>query len=240
MGRVKVGCCGFRGGIKRYFSQCRLVEVQQTFYKLPRMETVVNWRRAAPPGFEFTIKAWQLITHPPSSPTYRKAGLVIPQEKGGSYGYFGPSDEVMEAWHRTKEIACAVNATIVVFQCPASFIDSVENVNNMRNFFQSLSRDGLLFVWEPRGQWNDHTIVDLCQELGLIHCVDPLQRVPLFGGVNYFRLHGGPGYRHSYSDEELEYLRQMVSGKESYVLFNNITMCEDALRFISLLGGEVG
>ena len=240
MDRVKVGCCGFPGGIKRYLSQFRLVEVQQTFYKLPRIETVINWCQAAPPEFEFTMKAWQIITHPPSSPTYRKSGLVIPQEKGGSYGYFRPSDEVMEAWHRTKEIARAVNATIIVFQCPASFSESIENVSNMRNFFQSLSRDGLLFIWEPRGQWSDSTIVGLCQELGLIHCVDPLQRGPLYGAINYFRLHGGPGYRHSYSNEELEHLRQIIGDRESYVLFNNMTMYNDALRFISLLGREVG
>lgn len=46
--RVKVGVCGFRGGMKDYFSQFRLVEVQQTFYKMPRLETVQRWRREAP------------------------------------------------------------------------------------------------------------------------------------------------------------------------------------------------
>jgi len=37
MGKVKVGCCGFPRGMKRYFSQFRLVEVQQTFYKPPKI-----------------------------------------------------------------------------------------------------------------------------------------------------------------------------------------------------------
>jgi len=108
----------------------------------------------------------------------------------------------------------------------------------MRKFFQSLARDDLLFVWEPRGQWSDETIISLCQELGLIHCVDRLQRAPLYGTTNYFRLHGGPSYRHRYSNEELEHLRQMIANKESYVLFNNITMYDDALRFANLLQRE--
>lgn len=240
MERIKVGCCGFPKGMKHYFSRFSLVEVQQTFYKPPRIETVVGWREQAPAGFEFTIKAWQLITHPPSSPTYRKAALTIPPGKGKCYGYFKPSDEVMEAWHRTEEIARAVGATVIVFQCPASFVSTTENINNIRKFFNSIARDRLLFVWEPRGQWSDQLITSLCQELELIHCVDPLQRAPLYGTINYFRLHGGSGYRHSYSDQELEHLREMVAGKESYVLFNNITMYDDALRFTSLLHGDRG
>jgi len=221
--------------MKHYFSQFKLVEVQQTFYKLPRIGSVVKWRQAAPSDFEFTIKAWQLITHPPSSPTYRKAGIQITQDKRENYGYFKPSHEVMEAWHKTKEIAQALRARIIVFQCPASFVDSAENVENIRNFLQSLTREGLLLAWEPRGHWGDEIIASLCQELGLIHCVDPLERVPLYGTINYFRLHGGPGYRHSYSNQELERLKAMVSNKESYVLFNNITMYDDALRLTYLL-----
>jgi len=238
MGKIKVGCCGFPRGMKHYFSQFRLVEVQQTFYRLPRVETAVKWRQAAPGDFEFAIKAWQLITHPPSSPTYRKARLQIPQGKEGNYGYFKPSPEVMEAWYQTEEIARAVRAVIIVFQCPASFVDSAGNIENMRKFFQSLPRDEFLFAWEPRGQWRDEVITSLCQELRLIHCVDPLQRAPVYGMTNYFRLHGGPGYRHRYSDEELDRLRKMIDNKESYVLFNNITMYDDALRFIHLLHGE--
>jgi len=60
--------------MKRYLSQYELVEAQQTFYKPPRLKTALRWRREAPPQFEFAVKAWQLITHPISSITYRRAG----------------------------------------------------------------------------------------------------------------------------------------------------------------------
>ena len=56
--RVKVGCCGFPSGRKEYFSQFKLVEVQQTFHKMPRLETTMKWREEAPSGFEFSLKAW--------------------------------------------------------------------------------------------------------------------------------------------------------------------------------------
>jgi uncharacterized protein YecE (DUF72 family) len=60
---VKVGCCGFAGSQGRCFRDFRLVEVQQTFYEPPRVTTAERWRAKAPADFEFTLKAWQLITH---------------------------------------------------------------------------------------------------------------------------------------------------------------------------------
>lgn len=231
---VKVGCCGFPGGMGRYFRGFKLAEVQQTFYKPPHPETAARWRERAGPDFGFTIKAWQLITHPPSSPTYRRAGLSIPREKVGRYGFFRPTPEVLEAWQTTKEIARALKAQVVLFQCPASFTPAPEHQENLRSFFSAIGRE-FRWVWEPRGEWGEEVVSRLCRELGLVHGVDPFLAHPLSPGVKYFRLHGGPGYRHRYSDEELRALRGMVGEGEAYVLFNNLSMAEDAHRFLGIL-----
>ena len=69
---VRIGLCGFTMAFADYVREFAVVEVQQTFYEPPRDATLVRWRRQAPPGFEFTLKAWQLITHEASSPTYRR------------------------------------------------------------------------------------------------------------------------------------------------------------------------
>ncbi|MGH8729330.1 MAG: DUF72 domain-containing protein [Burkholderiales bacterium] len=69
---IYVGCCGFPMAKPEYFKRFPTVEVQQTFYQPPRPETLRNWRRAAPPEFQFHLKAWQRITHESSSPTYRR------------------------------------------------------------------------------------------------------------------------------------------------------------------------
>jgi uncharacterized protein YecE (DUF72 family)/DNA-binding XRE family transcriptional regulator len=230
----KVGCCGFARGRNQYFTQFELVEVQQSFYKPPRADTALRWRKEAPSDFEFTLKAWQLITHSPSSPTYRKAGIDISQGEEKCYGFFKPTEEVMAAWLKTKEIAKALGAKIVVFQCPPSFSESRENKENIRSFFHSIDREGLLFAWELRGNWSDEGIISLCQELDLLHCVDPFLNRSLSGTPHYFRLHGGPRYLHTYSDEELKQLAQMGQ-KGGYFLFNNISMYDDALRFKRLL-----
>ena len=234
-GNAKVGCCGFARGLKEYFSCFGLVEVQQTFYKPPKLETAVRWREQAPSDFEFTLKAWQLITHPSSSPTYRKAGIKIPPEKGERYGFFKPTEEVREAWEKTREITLALGARVIVFQCPPRFSESQENVQNLKRFFQEVERGDFYFVWEPRGSWREETVRALCQELELIHCVDPFERkMPLHGWPRYFRLHGGPGYRHKYTEEELSWLADLAEG-ETYFLFNNLSMFDDALRLKEIL-----
>ncbi|MFQ5996309.1 MAG: DUF72 domain-containing protein [Dehalococcoidales bacterium] len=236
--KVKIGCCGFPGGKGKYFQQFKLVEVQPTFYKMPRLETALRWRSEAPADFEFSLKAWQLITHPPTSPTYRKAGIKIPTGAEENYGFFRPSDEVHKAWEATMRFAQALEARVIVFQCPPSFKPTPQNIDNLKRFFRSIRNSGFLFAWEPRGEWSEPTIKALCSELGLIHCVDPMEKESLYGEFQYFRLHGGPGYRHQYSGEELTHLKEKVLDKESYVLFNNLNMHHDALAFDRLMRGE--
>jgi uncharacterized protein YecE (DUF72 family) len=237
MSRVKVGCCGFPRGRKAYYQQFRVVEIQQTFYKPPSVEIVKKWREEAPQDFEFSLKAWQLITHLPSSPTYRKAGLKIPAAKESNYGLFKPGEEVFEAWAKTQNVAEALEAKVILFQCPAKFTETSENIANLRHFFTSINRGDFVFVWEPRGKWSNEVIMELCQDLDLVHCVDPLERVALWGKPRYFRLHGGRDYRHQYTNDELMRLLELTR-TEDYVLFNNLTMYDDALSFIELAKGR--
>lgn len=233
MSQVKVGCCGFAKGRGKYSQQFRLVEIQQPFYKPPSVGIVKRWREEAPQDFEFSLKAWQLITHLPSSPTYRKAGLQFPADKESNYGFFKPGEEVFEAWAKTRNVAEALEAKVILFQCPAKFTETAENIANLRHFFTSINRGDFVFVWEPRGEWSNDVIVALCRDLDLVHCVNPLERAALWGKPRYFRLHGGRDYHHQYTNDELTKLLQLT-GTEDYVLFNNLTMYDDALSFIEL------
>lgn len=234
---IDVGCCGFPVAKKQYFQQFKLVEIQQTFYKPPSVKIAKKWREEAPEDFNFSLKAWQVITHSPSSPTYRKSGFQVPQGKEGSYGFFRPSEEVFEAWNRTRGIARVLKAKAVVFQCPASFTPTPENLKNMRYFFANVETEDFALVWEPRGGWSHELVTALCQDLSLVHCLDPLGSTTLRGEIAYFRLHGGPNYRHQYADDELAKLLELNGDKAHvcYVLFNNISMYNDALRLQELI-----
>jgi uncharacterized protein YecE (DUF72 family) len=233
--QIKVGCCGFAAAQKKYFELFKVVEIQQTFYQIPEIKTAEKWRNAAPPDFEFTMKAWQLITHVPSSPTYRRLRERIDPGKADRYGGFRATPEVMGAWKRTAAFARALGASIIVFQCPASFRPLEQNSKSMRAFFSKIDRAGFTFAWEPRGEWPDDLIKRLCEELDLIHCVDPFRNESLSGDIEYFRLHGITDYVSTYTDKELEILRKKIRQKYTYVMFNNNTMKEDALRFLKVL-----
>ena len=105
-----VGCCGFAEAQKTYFAHFPLVEIQQTFYRPPMPQTAARWRRDAPEDFVFTLKAWQLITHEPSSPTYCRLPRAIPATEWERYGSFRPTAEVFAAWETTLEIAGILRA----------------------------------------------------------------------------------------------------------------------------------
>jgi len=122
MNQIKVGCCGFPKARKNYFQKFKLVEIQQTFHRPSSIDRAAKWREEAPQDFEFSLKAWQLITHLPSSSAYREAGLQILRGKEKDYGFFKPSEGVFESWKRTRDIALTLGSRVVVFQCPAKFI----------------------------------------------------------------------------------------------------------------------
>jgi len=236
--RIKVGTCGFAMRRAEYYRTFPVVEIQQSFYKLPRVTTGERWSAGAQPGFEFTMKAWQLITHEPSSPTYRRLGKPIPAEMKDRYGSFRSTEEVLAAWGQTRAFADALGATIIVFQCPPRFTPTPEHTANLRRFFSSIDRTGWRAAWEPRGAWTPDAVRGLCRELDLIHVVDPLKEAPLYGAIRYYRLHGLTGYRYVHTDQDLQRLK--VACDEPlpiYCLFNNIFMAEDAVRFQGLLRG---
>jgi uncharacterized protein YecE (DUF72 family) len=238
---VIVGCCGWPEARAKYFHHFPVVELQDTFYDPPSLATIEKRRQQAPGDFAFTLKAWQLITHSPRSPTYRRLKTPIAADKQDRYGFFRPTVEVRQAWERTAAIVRALRAAVVVFQCPPSFRPTPENKANLEAFFAGIERGDFLLAWEPRGKWPATEVEELCRRLGLVHCVDPFATETAYGAAAYFRLHGRGGYRYRYSDEELEALgqmclRQVEEGRcPVYCLFNNVFMLEDALRFQRLL-----
>src|SRR3712207_929811 len=106
----------------------------------------------------------------------------------------------------------------------------------MRRFFKSIDRASLRLLWEPRGGWPDELVRRLCDELDLVHVVDPFAARTVTPRECYFRLHGRGGWGYRYETDELEELVSMLPrrGEASYVLFNNVRMREDALKFQGL------
>ena len=233
---IKIGCCGFPVLRKRYFELFPVVEIEQTFYQPPQVSLAEKWRWEAPRGFEYTMKAWQIITHEPTSPTYKRLKAAIPKAKEKHYGSFKPTEEVHVAWETTREIADALAADIIIFQCPASFVPDQENIKNLKQFFSHIKRGEHILAWEPRGRWLPKDIESLCRDLDLIHVVDPFVASQKYGNISYHRLHGRNRYRYKYTRDDLELLKGFAQKtKDCYVMFNNMDMFDDAMAFQEMI-----
>jgi uncharacterized protein YecE (DUF72 family) len=235
---IKLGMCGFTIGAASYYRKFPVVEVQQTFYDPPADSTMERWRRDAPDEFEFTMKAWQVITHLGTSSTYRRLKSPFSEQNKAEAGGFRATPTVMRAWQRTLECAAILRATAILFQCPASFRATDENANAMRDFFTKIQRpNGVRLMWEPRGPWPDDLVLALCRELGLIHAVDPFVRPSLTPELIYWRLHGNKSAYARYTDDELRQLYAWLPENpkiDAYVMFNNIPRVKDVARFVEL------
>ncbi|MCS7240009.1 MAG: DUF72 domain-containing protein [Candidatus Bipolaricaulota bacterium] len=241
---IRVGCCGwsalrpqdfgehewqkkYKHRLQLYAAHFSLVEVNSTFYKLPRLSTAAQWRALVDEvnlGFEFTVKVHQDVTH-----TARFRG-----------------ETARKSFAKSAEIAQALGAKILLLQCPASFGPTEENRQALHQFLAETKRENFIIVWEPRGAWEKEPqmVKDICEEHEIIHCTDPFRWLPMTEGkMAYLRLHGSPPgekmYRYTYTDQDLFWLLERIRKLNVplvYVLFNNDTMANDARRFLALLG----
>jgi uncharacterized protein YecE (DUF72 family) len=236
---IRVGTCGFCESHSRYYRDFDAIEIQQTFYRILREKTLERWRKEAPEGFTFAIKAFQGVTHPPNSPTWRRSNV----RPGKEVGLLRPTSDVFHFWRLTLREAEILGARFILIQLPRSFKESEESFANAERFFETAERGDFEIAVELRG-WSERGIKRFVRDFDVIDVTDPLVRVPLHRGeTSYYRLHGRYEdgriiYRHSYSDEELEKIRERVLGwnrAESFVFFNNSDMCRDAKRLKATL-----
>jgi len=226
---IRVGCCGFPTSMKKYFEKFNLVELNSTFYQCPRERTVEGWRERAPKDFIFTVKAHQDISHS-AKMRAEEASLL--------------------SFERMKKICETLNAKILLFQTPGSF--KPERLGDAEKFFRAVNREDLFLVWETRGPaWENQKfrkdLEQFLKELNITHVTDPFRIVPAYTGeIAYFRLHGlgERMYYYQYTDMELRKLKELIvpyegKVKEIYVLFNNLAMFEDGVRFTQYMSKNI-
>ncbi len=242
---ITIGCCGwgylrekdfsaqitrkFQSKLQAYVQLFQSVEVNSTFYRIPKLGTAEKWRSEADEmnkQFEFSVKASKIITH---------------------IDRFGSRTSV-DASSRMLDICAALRAKVLLLQSPESFRCTAENVKRLEKFFSTIRQGNLGLSWEPRGKWWEakESIQRLCNQFRVVCCVDPFRNSPpptASTRLGYFRLHGfgKPSmYMYRYSKKELEeLLSKCVLFSKSldriYVFFNNASMYENAREFGSLV-----
>ncbi|HOG47298.1 MAG TPA: DUF72 domain-containing protein [Anaerolineae bacterium] len=205
-----------------YAREFAATEVNYTYYRLPVARTMAAMAEKTPPGFVFTVKASQELTHGREDPDAAfaafRAGLVPLAEAG--------------------KLGC------VLAQFPYSFHATGENRDYLRLFRERM--DGLATVIEFRNRaWVQEATFDLLRELGLGYCCVDEPRLPglipplavATGPIAYVRFHGRNAkkwwqhenayerYDYTYAEEELREwgpkIRALDAAAEATFVFAN-------------------
>jgi len=189
-----------------YSEHFNTVEVNATFYRLPRDTTFEKWRTGTPEDFVFALKASKLITH------NRKLRGVKPDVSrflAGAQilgGKLGP----------------------ILFQLPPSL---KKNVRKLSSFLKLLPK-GCRFAVEFRNDtWSDDEVYDALRKSGAAYCIVSApglgSNVTATADFAYVRFHGSKKwYAHLYAREELKWWagrlkRFLKEGMDVYAYFNN-------------------
>src|SRR5216683_1983732 len=119
--------------LRFYASQFPLVEVDSTYYGIPKPETVESWAAQTPADFTFDVKSFSLFTNHPTRPLSLPPDIRndLPanlREKKTLYAEHLPDEVVDECWERFRAALEPLRATgklaAVFFQFPPWFLPS--------------------------------------------------------------------------------------------------------------------
>jgi uncharacterized protein YecE (DUF72 family) len=201
-----------------YAARLDSVEVNATFYRMPRPATLADWREQVPEGFRFALKAPQRITH-----VARLAGAE-------------------DALHAFLGAAAELGRSLgpVLFQLPPTL---KRDLPRLRDFLALLPR-GSRIAFEFRDpSWFDGSVLSALADAGAALCVADTEEgeTPLVStaGFGYLRLR-----RPDYDDAALARWLARTSAQpwdEAFVFFKHEDQArgpELAMRMAALAGAS--
>lgn len=210
-----------------YASFFNSIELNSSFYKIPKIGTVIKWSDSVPEKFKFTFKLWKGITH--------IKGLHFSEED--VFAFFKSIGGVQD------KTGC------VLLQFPPSL--SLNYIKELDKLLSCIEKADPLHIWKiavefREKSWYHQSVYDLLDKYKVsivIHDM-PKSATPFLKQKTdfiYVRFHGPTGnYRESYPDDFLNeyalYIKEwMQDGKTVFVYFNN-TMgnATDNLNFLNI------
>ncbi len=203
------------------------VEMNSTFYHLPKAKTLEHWDEKSPEDFLFSFKAPRSITH------YKKLHDI--------------HDELLRFLHLLKPIKHKIAS--VLFQLPPSLH---RDETLLADFLAQLPHGGgWRFAIEFRhGSWEAESVYATLRHYGVAWVWHDYARREspeiVTADFVYLRLHGPDGhYGGSYDDETLQtwaqrLRRQMEHHRNAFVYFNNDSegnAVRDARRLKTMMKG---
>ena len=214
--------------LEHYTTRFPTVEINATFYRLPRSSTVEKWHDRVPRHFRFAVKGSRYLTHnkklaDPEESTHLIVARMVPlRSRHGVWLWQLPPSLHRDVPRLERFLRALPESTrhAVEFRHPSWYAGDVE---------AALLRHNVAWVWLSDSQMP--------------------QAYPVTADIVYLRLHGlstnpDERYRWDYSSSELSgwasRLRDAAaSGRDSWVYFNNDFHAHaprNADLLISLLG----
>ena len=190
--------------LEYYSTQFDTVELNATFYRLPRPATFENWRKRTPEGFLWSVKASRYITH-----VQRLKDVA----------------ESLERLYSNLELL-GDKLGVVLIQLPPSLKFEMDLVSE----FCRLLRPGIRHTIEARNQsWCEDEALDLLRARNIAWCIsDTAGRYPCLEALTadfaYIRLHGPTRlYASEYTENDLQNWAQKVHSwdMDTYIYFDN-------------------
>ncbi|MGH2794791.1 MAG: DUF72 domain-containing protein [Actinomycetota bacterium] len=186
-----------------FASRFETVEVNNTFYRLPKRETFVRWREQTPPGFVVTVKASRFITH-------------IKRLKE-------PQEPIRTLYERAEGLGERLGP--VLYQLPPRFRAVLVR---LEAFLDALPRHAPAAIEFRDPTWNTEEVWRLLDEHGAAFVLAdrPGARVHdiVTGGWSYIRFHQGQRHSPHYRRGKLRRWAERItrlSAHDVFIYFNN-------------------
>ena len=220
--KIYIGCSGFsnrdwkgfffpealpsKEQLNYYAAKFNSVEINSTFYRRPRPQTLANWYKRTGEDFKFFIKIPKTITH---------------------------VKRLKETAAETADFCHHIHQGIkeklagFLFQMPPSFHFSEEHLEQL---IETVEFQFLNVVEFRHASWWNEEVFKTLQERNIVFSgVSFPKNIPDVFITNndksvYYRLHGVPVlFKSEYSEEQLERLAKEIrkAGQDVFVFFNN-------------------
>jgi len=188
-----------------YASVFDTVEINNTFYRLPEASTFEGWRRRAPAGFLFAVKASRYLTH-------------LKKLKD-------PEDPLQRFFDRARCLGPTLGP--VLYQLPPHW---PLDLDRLEGFLRALPAHVRHVIEFRDPSWYAPVVLDRLERAGVSLCLHDMQGSATgrlrVGPAVYVRFHGVTRYGGRYGDEELApwadwLLAEHQAGRDVFAYFNN-------------------
>ena len=206
-----------------YAQHFNTLEINNTFYRFPEQKLFDNWYEKALPGFSFSVKVPQIITH---------------NQK------FRDTEKLLQDFYTIARDGLKEKLGPVLFQLPPSMKYDAGLLQAMISQMNVLHQNVIEF---RHISWWRKEVFSALQKAQIIFCgvsypgliSDAITDLP----TNYYRFHGVPKlYYSTYEPRFIERIATQIAGNqttEAYVYFNNTAegaAIENA-KFLQYLAG---